>query len=122
MDQRVNILDQKIYSAIRIPPRLMNNIQITTTGLGGIFVAYYSNSTDYRSALNSKVLIKFSFPDTDGFGRYVGDACGLEVTQCRGVKRPRNILKYTDYLQVVEKVNKWFADNEEFLYNSIENK
>lgn len=115
-------LENAIRSSISIPAKLQNNCRITTTGMGGVFIEYYSDSSSNLNMLNSKVLWKMFFDTTGRFGSYNGDIVGVEMTQCRGIRAMRGVKTKKPWEDVVAKVNKWIAENEEFLYSSIVNK
>ena len=122
MDLRLSMLETKIRTDVKIPISIKNNLIFKTTGLGGIFLHYACNSATPLKVLNSKVSFKLMFDTGDAFNRYEGDICGLEVMHQRGIKCLRGIKQKQPYEKVVEKVNKWLLENEEFLYASIENK
>lgn len=122
MDNRVVQLESKIRQSILIPESLRNNCTITTTGLGGVFIVYCSNSSSRLDMDNSQVQLRISFDTTDGFGRYIGEEIGVEVTRAWGIKAMQGIKKKRHWQEVVAKVNKYLNDNEAYLYSCIVNK
>lgn len=126
----VNQLEGRIRASIVIPPQLLNNVFISTTSLGGVFVNYRSNTSGALAMQNSKVQVTFMFHTTDGKGEYWGEFAELEVTRMwgldqlkvHGAKPPRGIKQSKPYMKSVERLNKWLLDNVQYLYLAIENK
>lgn len=122
MDNRVAQLEEMIRQSIIIPNSLLNNCRITTTGLGGVFIEFYSNTSDRLACENSKYQFRLMFDTTDGGGRFEGLDIGLEVTRAWNIKMMRGIKKKKPWQEVVKKVNDWLSKNEVSLYGLIENK
>lgn len=125
--EKVREFEQKIRDSIKIPNELCNNLRLATTGLGGVFLDYNSDTTNSLAAINSKVLFSIMFNTTDGGGTYISDNCGFEISQERGCKAngitlPRGIKKRVPYLEACLKINKFIKDNSKRMYELIENK
>lgn len=116
----VKLLEQAIRQLIVIPNGLENNIRFSTTGLGGVFIEYRSDSRGGVASMNSDTQFTIMFMNTDGFGHYIGDNIGVEMTYCRNIKSMRGIKKLQPYEKVVAKVNKWMQDNREYLISCIQ--
>lgn len=116
----VQSLEEAIRSSVRIPVSLSNNIRFRTTGLGGVFIEYKSDSRGGVASMNSTTQFTIMFITTDGAGRYTGDNIGVEMTHCINIKSMRGIKKLQPYEKVVAKVNKWLSDNESYLFNCIQ--
>ncbi len=122
MDNRVEILEQKIRASVQIPASLVNNVFLTTTGLGGVFLNYRSNTINRLAVENSRVQLTIMFNTTNERGGYAGEEVGFEVTRAWNIKPPRGIKAKKHYTEIVNKVNKWLRENERLLYSAIENK
>ncbi len=113
-------LEVAIAKSIRIPNELQHNFMIRTTGLGGVFLEFYSDSTGGVNTMNSLTQFSISFDTTDGMGRYIGDNVGMERRRYRNIKPFRSIKKKQPYTDVVDKLNRWIEKNRQYLYNSIQ--
>lgn len=116
----VRALETKIASLIYVPIELKNNMKVSTTGLGGVFITYCSDSRGGVHSLNSNVTFKINFDTSDNYGEYIGDDVGLEMRIYRGIKPMRAIKKKQHYNKVIDKFNKWLMENQEFLISSIQ--
>ena len=114
-------LEKAIASSIVIPPELRSHFIFSTTGLGGVFLEYYSNNSGGVNSLNSRVMFQVSFDTTDGAGRYIGDSVGMEIHRYRNIKPFRSVKTKLPYQQVVAKLNKWLVANKTFLMQAMEN-
>lgn len=108
-------LDNEVFNMILIPMSLINNIELSSSGMGGVVLKYRSDSRGGVNASNSGIRFNVYFDTTDEFGRYIGDDIGIQMSSYRGIKPMRAINKKIHYTKVVDKFNKWIRDNEKFL-------
>jgi hypothetical protein len=119
--QMLENLHNMIKASIIIPPQLSRHLYYSTTGLGGLFLNYNSNTSSQLALYNSKVHFSLYFLTTDGQGRYRGEDIGLEVSKSRNIKPLRGVSKALPYSKVVDKLNKWLQENTSYLISSLEN-
>jgi hypothetical protein len=120
--KHVELMHFELKRLIVIPPQLTNNIFYSTTGLGGLFLNYRSDTSSNLRSLNSKVQFTLYFNTTTNSGVFLGENIGFELTQKRNISNLRGVNKPIHYTKVVDKLNKWFQENTNFLYENIENK
>lgn len=122
MDIRIVQLEDVIRSNILIPQSLASNCKVTTTGMGGVFIEFYSNLASSLKARNSEVQFRIMFDTTLNNGKFEGTDIGVEMYTHRGIPAPlRAIKKKKPYAEVIIKVNRWLADNELYLFDHINN-
>jgi hypothetical protein len=119
--QQIVNLHEAIKASIIIPPQLAGHLFYSTTGLGGLFLNYRSNTSSQLAMHNSKVHFCLYFHTTDGQGRFRGEDVGLEVSQKRNIVPLRGVNKPLHYSKVVDRVNKWVQENIHLLVLSLEN-
>lgn len=117
----VNNLEAAIRRSLRVPPELQSHFTLNTTGLGGVFLEYYSNNSGGVATLNSHVWFSISFDTTDGMGRYIGDNIGVTMHRYYNIKPFRSVKTKQPYQKVVDKVNNWILANREYLLRAMEN-
>lgn len=113
-------LERSIASLIKILASLKHNFTFKTTGLGGLFLEYYSNNHGGVATMNSRVQFSINFNTTDNMGRYIGDNVGMEMHRYRNIKPIRSVKTKLPYQEVVGKLNRWIENNEGYLVKAIE--
>ena len=119
------VVNTFILNNIVIPRSIQSNCKLSVTGLGGTFLEFWSNNKGGIMTMNSKVMFSIYFVDSDKYNRPC-NLWGMDFNRQRGlsligVKPLRGVKKPIKPIKIIQKVNKYLADNERALFSAIEN-